>query len=132
MTEVPQSEGSYDREAEVRTILGREDSLLGRVYQHDLEGRTPAEIAEAEGNQEVAFVYNYRLQIRALVSGEVPSSPWAAGSVAAKLRKWLRTLDLDPRLRDDLQQFEATLRSRAEDPEAEAEEVGKAIAKSAA
>lgn len=124
------SNSSYDREAAVRAILAQEDSVLGRVYRYDLEGRTPAEMAEAEGNQEVAFVYNYRLQIAALLSGEVPNSPWAARSVAAKLRKWLKSSDLDARLRADLTTFEATLSSRAEDPEAEAEEVSKAVAKS--
>lgn len=121
---------SYDREAAMRAILAKEDSVLGRVYRYDQEGLTPAEMAEVEGNQEVAFVYNYRLQIAALVSGEVPSSPWAARSVGQKLRKWLKTLDLDPRLREDLTTFEATVRSRAEDPQAEAEEVSKAVAQS--
>jgi hypothetical protein len=121
---------SYDREAAVRAILEHEDTVLGRVYQYDLEGRTPAEMAEAEGTQGAAFVYNYRLQVQALLSGEVPKSPWAARDTAAKLRKWLKTLEMDPRLRDDLTTFEATLRSRAEDPEAEAEEVNKAVAKS--
>lgn len=128
---MPEGEGStYDRESQVRAILEQENTVLGRVYRYDLEGRTPAEIAEAEGNQEVAFVYNYRLQIAALVSGEVPSSPWAARSVAAKLRRWLKDPALDQRLRVELTTFEATLRSRAEDPEAEAEEVSKAVAKS--
>ena len=131
MTEEPETgASSYDRATAVRAILEHEDSVLGRVYVYGVQGLTPAQIAEAEGNQGVAFVYNYRLQLQALLSGEVPKSPWAARSVAAKLRKWLRTLDLDGRLRDDLTTFEATLQSRADDPEAEAEEVGKAVANS--
>ena len=122
----------YDRTAAVRAVLEQDDSLLGRIYGYDVAGMSPREIADEEGNQGVAFVYNYRLQIEALVSGEVPSSPWAARAVAAKLRKWLATLDLSPRLREDLTKFEATLRSRAEDPEAEAAEVDQAVAKTAA
>lgn len=122
----------YDRDSAVRAILQDDDSLMGRVYRHLEEGRTPTEIAEAEGNQGPAFVYNYRLQIEALISGEVPESAWTARSVAAKLRKWLKTLPLEQQLRDDLTRFEATVRSRAEDPEAEAEEVSKAVAKTEA
>lgn len=122
----------YDRRSAVRAILQDDESLMGRIYRYLEEGRTPAEIVELESNQGPAFVYNYRIQIDALVSGEVPESAWAARSVAGKLRKWLKTLDLDPRLRDDLVKFEATVRSRADDPEAEAEEVSKAVAKTEA
>src|SRR5690242_6538065 len=107
VTEGPETEApSYDREAGVRAILEQEDTVLGRVYLYDVQGLTPSQIAEAEGNQGVAFVYNYRLQLQALLTGDDPESPWAARSVAAKLRKWLKTLDLDPRLRDDLTTFE--------------------------
>ncbi|MBD3947555.1 GIY-YIG nuclease family protein [Nocardioides ganghwensis] len=123
---------AYDRRAAVEAILAADDSLTGRIYRYDLEGMSPADIAAAEDNQGVAFVYNYRLQIDALLSGEVPASPWAARSVAAKLRRWLKTLDLSPELRDDITKFEATLQSRAEDPDAQAVEVDKAVAKSKA
>jgi hypothetical protein len=123
-------EVAYDREAAVRAILEQEDSVLGRIHHYLERGLTPAEIAEAEGNQGVAFVYNYRLQLEALLSWEVPTSAWAAGSVAAKLRKWLKNPDLDARLRADLVAFEAIARSRAEDREAEAAEVTSAVAKS--
>lgn len=120
----------YDRRSGVEQILLEDESLTGRIYRYGLEGKTPMEIAEAEGNKGAAFVYNYRLQIDALLSWEVPTSPWAAGSVAAKLRRWIKTLDLSDRLQRDLVAFEATVRSRAEDPEAQAVEVDKAVAKS--
>lgn len=119
----------YDREAEVRSVLEADDSLMGRVYRYEMEGKSPQEITDLEGNQGPAFVYNYRLQINAIVTGEVPESAWAARSVAAKLRRWLKTLDLSPQLRADLQKLESVARSRAEDPEAEAQEVTKAVAK---
>lgn len=121
----------YDRTAEVRAILAAEDSLMGRVHRYLEEGKSPAEIADLEGNQGPAFVYNYRLQIAALLSGEVPGSAWAARAVAAKLRTWLRTLDMSDELRDDLTRLESTSRSRAEDPEAQAREIDAAVARTA-
>jgi hypothetical protein len=124
-------EPPYDREAAVRAILEADQSLLGRIYRNKNAGLSPRQIADAEQNQGVAFVYNYSLQIDALVSGQVPNSPWAAKNVGQKLRKWLSTVPMDARLRADLTAFEAIVRSRAEDPEAEAEEVNKAVADTA-
>src|SRR5690349_20383426 len=91
----------YDRRQAVEKILLEDDSLTGRIYQYDLEGKSPAEIAATEGNKGAAFVYNYRLQIEALLKWEVPASPWAARSLAAKLRRWIKTLELDDRFRED-------------------------------
>lgn len=127
----PQSR-AYDREAEVRLILTDDQTLLGRIYRYELDGLTPSQIAEEEGNQGPAFVYNYRLQINALLSGEAPTSPWAALAVARKLRKWLKTVDLSDPLRTDLAALETVAQSRADDPEAQAVEVDKAVDKSKA
>lgn len=128
MTEVtPSPDGApWDRHAAVRALLETDESLMGRVYRHLEAGRTPQEIMEAEGNQTVAFVYNYRLQIDALVDWEVPTSAWAARAVASKVRRWLKDGVEDAQLREELTKFEATARSRADDPEAEAAEVSKA------
>lgn len=131
MTESDSGEVAYDRTAQVEAILEADQSLLGRIYRYERDGLSPREIADLEGNKGIAFVYNYRLQIQAMLSGEVPSSPWAARSAAQKLRKWLQTREMDPRLREDLQRLEATCQSRADDPEAEAEEVNQAVAKTA-
>ena len=49
----------YDRRAAVEAILLKDDSLMGRIYRYGLEGKTPAEIAEAEDNQTVGV----RLQL---------------------------------------------------------------------
>lgn len=120
---------SFDRSAELRSILEQDESLLGRIYRHDLAGLSPQEIAEAEGNQTPAFVYNYRLQIAALVDGEVPTSAWVARAVAQKLRRWLRTLDLSPEMRVDLAKFESTVRSRADDAQVQEQELEEAVSK---
>lgn len=129
-TPSPTGGDSWDRRTAVRALLQVDDTLMGRVYRHLEAGRTPQEIAEAEGNQTVAFVYNYRLQIDALVDWEVPTSAWAARAVASKVRRWLKDGVEDSQLREELAKFEATARSRADDPEAEAAEVNKAVAKS--
>jgi hypothetical protein len=126
---LPLPAAAYSRQAEVETILLNDDTLMGRIYRYGLEGKTPTEIAEAEDNQTPAFVYNYRIQLNALLTWEVPTSPWAARGVAAKLRQWLRSLELSDDLRRDLIAFEATVQSRAEDPEAQAVEVDKAVKK---
>lgn len=122
---------AYDRSAEVRAILDADDSLMGRVHRYLESGKSPAEIAQLEGNQGPAFVYNYRLEIGALLEGEVPSSAWVARAVAAKLRTWLRTLDLSGALREDLVRLESTCRSRAEDREAQGREIDAAVARTA-
>ncbi len=83
----PGSDGQYDRRLAVERLLREDDSLTGRIYQYGLDGKSPAEIAEAEGNKGAAFVYNYRLQIDALLKWEVPTSPWAGSSAAGRRRR---------------------------------------------
>ncbi|GAA0969941.1 hypothetical protein ENKNEFLB_03902 [Nocardioides aquaticus] len=120
---------AYDREAEVRRVLASDESLMGRIYCYERDKLTPQQIADAEGNQTPAFVYNYRLQINSIVHGEVPDSAWVARGVAAKLRRWLRVVELSPDLRRDLQKLESTARSRADDPDAEADLLKEAVTK---
>ena len=129
MTEFPGPPADYDREREVRAILDEDESLLGRIYRHKLAGRTPQEIAEAEGNQTPAFVYNYSVQITAIVDDDVPASVWAADAVAKKLRRWLRTKELSSPLREDLTRLEATAQSRADDTLAQEAELEEAVSK---
>lgn len=128
---VPAGEPAYDRADEVRALLMTDDTLLGRVYRHDLDGLTPAEIAEAESNANVGFVYTYRAQIRALVDGEIPTSPTISLQAARRVRKWLKTLSVSSRLRADLADLESKLMSRAEDTSAQKEELETAVTASA-
>ena len=87
----PYSASTYDRRSEVEAILLADDTLLGRVYRHDLSGLTPTEIATEEGNENVGFVYNYRTQLRALLDEEVPNSSNISLQASRRVRKWLRT-----------------------------------------
>jgi hypothetical protein len=118
---------TYDRPGEVRDILQVDDTLLGRVYRHDLAGLSPTEIAQAEGNEGVGFVYTYRTQIRALISGEIPTSPTISQQTARRVRKWLKTLEVSDRLKTDLEDLESKLTSRAEDPSAQSKELETAV-----
>jgi hypothetical protein len=111
----------------VRAILEADDTLLGRVYRHDQAGLTPAEMAQAEGNEGVGFVYTYRTQIKALVDGDIPTSPTIAQQAARRVRKWLKTLDLSAALKADLEDLESKLTSRAEDVAAQTKELDTAV-----
>ena len=119
----PTEAAAYDRTAEVRVILSEDRTLLGRVYRHDLEGLSPTQIAEAEGNEGVGFVYTYRAQIKALLYGEIPTSPTISQQSARRVRKWQRTLELSPQLKADLEGLESKLMSRAEDAVAQSKEL---------
>ena len=128
---MPADPPADDRADEVRAILMADDTLLGRVYRHDLEGRTPTEMAQAEGNENVGFVYTYRAQIRALIDGEIPTSPTISLQAARRVRKWLKTLQLSPDLKTDLGDLESKLMSRADDTSAQKQELESAVAASA-
>lgn len=129
--QAPVGDSAYNRADEVRALLMADDTLLGRVYRHDLEGRTPTEIAEAEGNENVGFVYTYRAQLRALVDAEIPTSPTISLQAARRVRKWLKTRSMSPQLRADLGDLESKLMSRAEDISAQQEELETAVTASA-
>lgn len=121
------TEPPYDRRAEVEAILMADETLLGRVYRHDLQGRTPAEIAAAEGNENVGFVYNYRTQLRALLDGEIPTSPNIALQTSRRVKKWLKTLNLRSELRTELEGLRDELQQKAEDVVAQQDEVATAV-----
>ncbi|WP_107771027.1 hypothetical protein [Nocardioides sediminis] len=112
-------QSQYDRRAEVEAILAGDDTLLGRVYRYDLEGRTPLEIAEEEGNASPGFVYGYRSTLKALLDEEIPNSTNLALAAARRVRKWLKTVPVRPELRADLQTLEQKLMSKADNVEAQ-------------
>lgn len=118
---------AYSRQAEVEAILAEDDTLLGRIYRYDLDGLTPVEIAEAEGNASPGFVYGYRMTLRALLSDEIPNSTNIALAAARRVRKWLKTVPLSAELRADLQSLEQKLTSKADNVEAQLEEAEGAV-----
>lgn len=123
----PPPSAAYSRQAEVEAILANDDTLLGRIYRYDLEGLTPIEIAEAEGNASPGFVYGYRMTLRALLSDEIPNSTNIALAAARRVRKWLKTVPLSAELRADLEALEQKLTSKADNVEAQLEEAEGAV-----
>ncbi|MDH2415807.1 hypothetical protein [Nocardioides sp. CER19] len=122
--DVPQP---YDRRAEVERLLEADDTVLGRLWQYEKQGLTPQQMAEAEGTATTGWVSIYRMLVRVLRDGEVPTAPSVAQSAGRRVRAWLKNLDLSPQLRDDLIAQEVLIASRAADREAQSEEVAEAV-----
>ena len=118
---------SFDRRAEVERLLDADDTLLGRLWAYDKQDMTPETIGELEGTPTFGWVYNHRSLIRVLSDGEIPPGPSLALAGARKVRAWLKTLDLSPDLRAALTEQESLLMSRAEDRQAQSEEVEGAV-----
>lgn len=123
----PAIASQYDRKVEVGAILAEDDTLLGRVYRYDLEGLTPLEIAEAEGNASPGFVYGYRMTLKALLEDEIPNSTNIALAAARRVRKWLKTISMTTELRADLQSLEQKLSAKADNVEAQLDEAQDAV-----
>lgn len=118
---------AFDRRSEVETLLEADQSLLGRVYRYEREGLTPQQMGEEEGFATFSFAYKYLTFIRGLTTGHVPTSPTVSKELAAKVRVWLKRLELSPQLRTDLTTYEGLLTSRADDKVAQAEETEVAV-----
>ena len=118
---------TFDRRAEVEALLQADESLLGRVYRYDRQGLTPQQMGEEEGFASSAFAYKYLIYIRGLGTGEVPSSPTVSKELAARVRTWLKRLQMSPQLRAELTTYEDLLNSRADDRVAQAEETEEAV-----
>ena len=50
----------YDRRAEVERLLEADDTVLGRLWKYDQEGRSPQEMTDIEGVATTGWVSNYR------------------------------------------------------------------------
>ena len=117
----------YDRRAEIERLLAADDTVLGRLWKYDQEGRSPQEMTDIEGVATTGWVSNYRTLVRVLRDGEIPTSPSTAQTAARRVRSWLKKLDLSPELRRDLEGQESLLTSRAEDKQAQIAEVEGAV-----
>lgn len=65
------------------------------------------------------------------MDGEIPTSPTISQQAARRVRKWLKTLELSPELKADLEDLESKLMSRAEDTTAQSKELETAAAATA-
>ncbi|WP_344305193.1 GIY-YIG nuclease family protein [Nocardioides bigeumensis] len=128
MTDIP-SPGvpAYDRRVEVEALLAEDTSVLGHLWAYEQEGLTPQQMAEREGTVTTGWVSIYRMLVRVLRDGEVPTAPSMATTAARRVRKWLKNPNLSPSLRAELQDQEALITSRAEDTSAVAEETETAV-----
>jgi hypothetical protein len=118
---------TYDRAAEVAKLLDADETVLGRLWEYEKQGLSPQEMAETEGTATTGWVSSYRTLVRVLRDGEVPVAPTVAQQAGRKVRAWLKRTDLTPQLRAELVAQEALIESRAEDRQAQSEEVADAV-----
>lgn len=123
---IPDSE-VYDRKAEVDLLLDADETVLGRLWGYEKEGLSPQEMSDREGTVGPGWVSNYRSLVRVLRDGEIPQSPTISLQCARRIRSWLKKLDLSTPLRTALVEQESLLMSRAEDRQAQTEEVAVAV-----
>lgn len=121
------SEYAYVRSKEVQDLLEEDDTALGNVWRYTQEGLTPKEMAERDGLSTLGWVSNYKSLIAVLLQGHIPDSPSLALAGARRIRSWLKAKNLSNELREALTEQESLLMSRAEDREAQVEEVSTAV-----
>lgn len=121
----------FDRRSEVAALWDVDETAAGDVWRRVKEGKTPQEIADADGIT-VGPIYSSTNLHKALLEGTVSSSPSVARGVAGRVRKWLRTKPLSPELRRALEEQEQLLNAVVNDSQASEAEAEKAIQKSRA
>lgn len=117
----------FNRTEEVIALLNADDTALGNVWRYTQEGLTPKEMADRDGINTLGWVSNYRSLIAVLLEGHIPDGPSLALAGARRIRSWLKTKDLSIELRQALTDQESLLMSRAEDKQAQVEEVTTAV-----
>jgi hypothetical protein len=75
---------------EVEQFLEADERRLGDVYRLDKEGLSAEEIAQRLNVATPGFVYSYRYQIEAALTGRVSSSPHIQKQVMSSMRSLLR------------------------------------------
>ncbi len=93
------------REQELRAALEADTSTLGDIYRLSEAGKSLTEIQETHGTVTVGYIYNYRLNIRALIQGgdELPDRPSMARSAAQAFRRILKRSTLSDTVRRELE-----------------------------
>lgn len=130
MSDTPETD--FDRRAEVERLLEQDETVLGRFWRYERDGLSAEEMQEAEGTETAGWTYNYRSVLGVIRDGEVPTAPSRALQGARRIRSWLKLSDLSPELRQAFIEQESLLMSRAEDRDAQQEEVGEAVQKTKA
>jgi hypothetical protein len=117
---------SADVRQELVALLEADGSRLGEVYRAQQRALSAAQIAEELGVASRGFVYNYSAMAKALLDGEVPSSPSFALQAARRFRAILKSRRLSPDTRLYLTDKLGELELRANDVVARVEETQRA------
>ena len=88
---------------ELEEFLRNDTSRIGEIYNLQLEGLNREEIRERFGLENSSFVWNYDRKIRAILDGDLPTSPSIVRGCARKLRVLLRNGDFSHETRATLQ-----------------------------
>jgi hypothetical protein len=112
---------------ELEAMLEADDTLLGEVYRRTNAGETPEQIQAARGAERPNFVWTYQRWIRAILEGDLPTSPSVALGTARKFRSILKQKTLTPSTRTELERRLRILEERASDTAARKVEEEQAI-----
>lgn len=111
---------------ELTAYLEGDDSRLGEVYRGLQRGLAANEIAEELEVSTAGFVSNNKTIIRALLEGQLPTSPTTAVQTARRLRTIARTHGLSRETHEYLDAQMEHLESLSVDPTARAREIERA------
>ena len=81
---------------ELESVLREDRSRFGDVYRLAERGYDARRIADELGVRTTGFVSNYRVYLRALLEGEVPSAETLAQQSASQVRRILKSPQLSP------------------------------------
>jgi hypothetical protein len=92
---------SFTRKEEIEALLATDDSRTGKVWRWQQEGLTMHDMQERLGNSTPPT--NETINIAALRDGTNPKSRTTAALAANKVRSWLKSKELSPGLRDEME-----------------------------
>jgi hypothetical protein len=108
---------STEVRAAIEAALQVDETRLGDVFRLQIEGLSPAQMAERLEVQNFTFVYSYRQQLDALLEDKIPRSPSIAGQTASRVKKWRRRPDWSAAVRSYLNNLFTGLDAISTDPQ---------------
>lgn len=104
---------------EVQRCLDTDDTVLGFVYRGTRDGKTDQQMADEQGTKFNRFVWNYRRQLKVLLSGTIPTAPSVAKQCGTSIREFIRrhAEQLSPEVRAELDRRASECMNRAENTE---------------